>query len=134
MIDALLNLAALLASADMSAAALAERLGTQAVDLRGNILVQQPSIAGVRNASVVRSVHGDAPSLITLRLERPLALRDLEAVFGVPNVVAAEHRGQFSSAVFNVPQPDLPFSVALIGAIENGATTEITLRRDTRLG
>jgi hypothetical protein len=133
-IEALRRLAGLLSQNDVTVMGLAEDLGERSVDLQGNILVQEPSLRGVRRASVVREVRAlDRPALMTLELATALSMGDLESAFGPPKLVAAEHPGQPRSAVFFINGAG-QFDVRLIAVVAaDGTTGSITLTREQKL-
>ena len=136
--DTLRQLARLLATGGLNALALADQLGARRVDLQGNILVQEPSISGVASASVVREIgSNEVPKQISLDLEAPITLGELEAAFGAAKIVAPEHPGQNRGAVFQLDQPDGEFDIRLIGALEvrggDAIVRGLTLMRDIKL-
>ena len=80
-------------------------------------------LTGVSQANVVR--NGAAPAHVTLELEAPLTVSDLEAAFGTPRRVYPDHRGAPVELVFS-----LPVAATLIAAERDGEVRTVTLRRD----
>jgi hypothetical protein len=130
------ELAHTLAARDLSTEAMVSKLGSHAVDLQGNVLVQEPSLAGVRQASVVRQVgtERDEPAHVTLDLAASISLDRLSAEFGPPKIVSPDHPGRSRSAVFFLGQSDGASDVRLIGDLRDDSVQRITLTRETPLG
>lgn len=125
------DLARLLSAEDLSTETVVTWLGDHPVDLQGNVLVEEPGVAGVSRASVVRQVGSarDEPAHVTLELTSGMPLQELQAEFGAAKLVAPDHPGQPQSAVFALAETD----VRLIAEVRNGAVSRLTLTRETRL-
>lgn len=132
--DTLHELAMTLSAESVTVGDVVDRLGGQATDMTGNVIVEKPALSGVDRASVVRNLSGEAPAHVTLELARPLADDDLEAAFGPPKRVEPDHRGEPASLVFRLDLADRPYDVTLIALAQDGGARTVTLRRDVRLG
>jgi hypothetical protein len=111
------------------------KLGNRPVDLQGNVVVQEPTVAGVTRASVVRRPGADRHQLahVTLDLDSSIPLNDLRGPFGDPRIVSPEHPGQPQSAVFAPVASDGTADVRLVGGVRGGVVQRIALIRDVKL-
>jgi hypothetical protein len=132
-IATLRELAATLA-ADVTVDAFVAALGGDAVDLSGNVVVDEPALDGVARANVVRALTGEAPAHVTLDLLTPVEEGALTAAFGRPTEVTPERTGAPGRFLYDVELPDGPFTIALLASVDDdGGARRITLRRDTSL-
>jgi hypothetical protein len=126
-------LATTIASDDVTVDGLVHSLGGSAVEKLGNVLVDDPSLEGVAQASVVRDASGQAPAHVTLELLDPVAEEALTASFGAPTPVAPEFPGGPERVLYELDLPDGSYNAALIASIEERGARRVTLRRDPRL-
>jgi hypothetical protein len=134
-IELVRELARILAGPDVSTESMVSRLGDRPVDLHGNVLVQEPRVSGVSQASVVRQVgtDRDEPALVTLDLESHIGLDELRAEFGAPRLVSPDHPGRPLSAVFSLGESDGAANVRLIADVRNDTVSRVTLTREAKL-
>lgn len=123
MIEVLRELATALAADDVTTEDVVARLDGRTQDLGANVIVDAPAVAGVSQANVVR--NGAEPAHVTLELEAPLRVSDLQAAFGTPRRVYPDHRGAPVELVFS-----MPVAATLIAAERDGEVRTVTLRRD----
>lgn len=121
-------LAAKLAEPSRTMREMAAEVGKITGEYEYNMLVQ-PRDPDFKQANIVRGANEDAVTHISLTLNEPLMLAQLEAEFGdytelppMPN--------EPESAVFKVYEPSGAYGVTLIASVEDTTVTQITLRRD----
>jgi hypothetical protein len=128
------DLADALAAQAATVEELVARLGGEATDMTGSVLVEDPPLEGVARASVVRQADGREPALLTLELSPPIAVDELSRAFGTPRRIHPDHLGEPVTLVYDVDVPDRPYAVTLLATEDVGGSRRLTLRRDVRLG